>query len=579
MSAFASIFDRLRPARAAPVAAPPVDATRRSRFAPPAGSTAPGLPPVDPGIRTVSVSDLCSANAPLIDRIRLAYGADDAEFDASIAPVIEAYAAYVHMLPATPDSFFRDPGGLFRMGLEIGFYALQGTEGHIFSGRHTIAQRVELEPRWRRATFIAGLCAEAHRALSQLIVTAPDGSDWPGYLGPLLPWAHARGDRYFLRWSQHVAQETRSLGLFCLPHIVPTETMQYLSHGNSSVVPHMLACISGLPRYREPNVIDHLVRRAAAVVIDVNLQSSADRFGKPQIGSHLERYLVDAMRRLVASGKWEVNAPKSRLWFGPDGLFLIWPNSSTDIVAMLQKDQLPGIPKSPETIADILAASGVIDATEQGSLVWTIRPPESEKDLDAVRLASSTILLSAHTNTVEPLKQPLVATASAPNGPTVVSPVVLPTLPLEDSDADDEGGDLPSASAPAASPQAPSQVPPAAPATAAPRPHTTGFSLNAPPRLSPPVAAALKDIVATLNHGGATASCCTVPAGLFIPLKEFGKRSLDPSVALRAMRDAGMLHAGRGVDSCKHEFLGQPEFGVVVLPRHVAGLDPEHFVR
>jgi conjugal transfer pilus assembly protein TraI len=543
---------------------------------------------VDPGITTVSVDDLCAANEALIDRIRLAYGSDDEEFDSSIVPLIEAYAAYVHMLPATPDSFFRDPGGLFRMGLEIGFYALQGTEGHIFSGRHTIAQRVELEPRWRRATFIAGLCAEAHRALSQLIVTAPDGSDWPAYLGPLLPWAQARGDRYFLRWSHHVAQETRSLGLFCLPHIVPTDTMQYLSHGNSAVVPHMLACISGLPRYREPNVIDHLVRRSAAVVIDVNLQSSADRFGKPQIGSHLERYLVDAMRRLVASGKWEVNAPKARLWFGTDGLFLIWPNSAADIVAMLQRDQLPGIPKSPETIADILLASGVIDSTADGGLLWTIRPPESEKEFDAVRLASATILLSAHTTSVEPLKTTLVSSGASPAAPQTGAAPDLPTLPLDDADPDedDEQPSQGSLATTPGSPPPPASKPPTKAATgtasapgAASAPGTVRFALNAPARLSPPVAAALKDIVSTLNQSSSSSACCTVPAGVFVPLKEFAKRSLDPSVALRAMREAGILHAGKGVDSCKQEFLGQLEFGCVILPKYVSGLDPAHFAQ
>lgn len=568
---FGSLLARFKPPRPA---ARPVPSPPPARFAPPGRSSATGLPPVDQGIRTVPVSELCDANEALIDRIRLAYGADDETFDASILPIIAAYASYVHMLPATPDSFFRDPGGLFRMGLEIGFYALQGTEGHIFSGRHTIAQRVELEPRWRRATFIAGLCAEAHRALSQLIVTAPDGSDWPAYLGPLLPWAQSRGDRYFLRWSQHVAQETRSLGLFCLPHIVSTETMQYLSHGNSAVVPHMLACISGLPRYREPNVIDHLVQRAVAVVTDVNLQSSADRFGKPQIGSHLERYLVDAMRRLVASGKWEVNAPKARLWFGADGLFLIWPNSAADIVALLLKDQLPGIPKSPETIADILSTAGVIDSTQEGSLLWTIRPPESDKDFDAVRLSSPTILLSAHTASVEPLKTPIVSGGVAPAAATS-APVELPTLAVDEGDADDDAEVAPQP------PVAPAPSVPAAPA-APPRVHATAaaparFVLNAPPRLSPPVAAALKDIVATLNQPGTAAACCTVPAGVFVPLREFGKRSLDPSVALRSMRDAGILHAGKGIDSCKQEFLGHMEFGCVILPKYVAGLDPAHF--
>ncbi len=70
----------------------------------------------------------------------------------------------------------------------------------------------------------------------------------------------------------------------------------------------MLACISGMPIYRDANVLEQLVRRATALVIDRDLSASADRFGKPQIGAHLERYLLDAMRRLILSSPaWVVN--------------------------------------------------------------------------------------------------------------------------------------------------------------------------------------------------------------------------------------------------------------------------------
>ena len=47
------------------------------------------------------------------------------------------------MLPAPPppDNFFCEAGRLFRLGLEVAFFALQGTDGHIVSGRATISTR------------------------------------------------------------------------------------------------------------------------------------------------------------------------------------------------------------------------------------------------------------------------------------------------------------------------------------------------------------------------------------------------------------------------------------------------------
>ena len=274
-------------------------------------------PPVDPGIPVRSIDDVLAAQDDLIRRIKLSYGSDRNTFNTDLFSLIRRYAEYVHLLPATPDNHFSLPGGLLRMGLEIAFYALQATDGQIFSGRSTISHRRQLEPRWRHATFIAGLCSELHRTLSHVIVIDAKGNEWPAYLGPLNDWLHAqRASRFFLRWIPH-AQETRSLGVFALPQIIAPETLDYLAQGNSVVVPHMMACVSGMPIYREHNILEDLVRRAAALVIDRDLQSSAERYGKPRLGSHLERYLVDALRRLVVSNVlWMPNAEKSRVWYG-----------------------------------------------------------------------------------------------------------------------------------------------------------------------------------------------------------------------------------------------------------------------
>ncbi|MDP0977773.1 TraI domain-containing protein, partial [Klebsiella pneumoniae] len=68
------------------------------------------------------------------------------------------------------------------LGLETAFFSLQGTDAHIFSGRATISERRELEPRWRIATFIGGLCCDLHRTLTHLIVTPAEGEVWAAFL-------------------------------------------------------------------------------------------------------------------------------------------------------------------------------------------------------------------------------------------------------------------------------------------------------------------------------------------------------------------------------------------------------------
>src|SRR5206468_11687476 len=132
--------------------------------------------------------------------------------------------------------------------------------------------------------------------LSHVVVTDERGEEWPAYLGPLTAWLAARhSKRFFVRWLSG-AQEARALGLFALPHVVPAATMQHLASGNTVAVPQMLASLAAIPMYREQNILVDLVKRATALVIDRNLVANANRYGRPILGAHIERYLLDAMR-------------------------------------------------------------------------------------------------------------------------------------------------------------------------------------------------------------------------------------------------------------------------------------------
>ena len=542
-------------------------------------------PPVDPGIPAQPVEEVLGTHQDLIDRIKVCYGMDRATFEQELFSLIRRYAAFVHLLPATPDNYFNAPGGLLRMGLEVAFFSLQGTDGHIFSGRSTITTRRHLEPRWRHATFIAGLCCEIHRTLCHVIVTNEHGDEWQPYLLPLSSWlTRHQVSRFFLKWRPNV-HESRTVGLFALPHVIPSEVLQDLATGNSVIVPHMMASISGMPLYREHNILDDLVRRSVALVIDRYLQASADRYGTPQLGSHLERYLVDALRRLVsANSAWRPNAERSRVWFGSDGLFLVWPNAASEIRQLLESDQLPGIPKAPETMLEILVAAGVFEPKDASQATWQIVPPESKAAIDAVKLSSPAILFAG----LDPVPQPLAIalcrapdTAKPPAASSAATGKKSPTspqlsLPIEPSASDQVTAVSPLRDAdnvimptPATNDTAPAQLALA----------ISEFRLDAPMRLNPVVRDALIQIVDTLNHDKADIAACTVSAGLFIPLAEFERRKIEPSLALRALLELKMLvqPAGTQSQTVTRDFGGEQKVGLLLNPRFVAGLDPDSF--
>lgn len=544
----------------------------------------------DPGFEALPVERLLADQEALLARLKLCYGADRSSFEQELMPLVRRYAGYVHLLPATPDNYFKAPGGLLRLGLETAFFSLQGTDGHMFSGKATISARRELEPRWRLATFIGGLCCELHRVLSHLIATTPDGEEWPSFMLPLVDWLQQRGaTRYFLRWRPR-AVELRGLGLFALPMVVSASVLEGLRHDDGAIVRLLLASVGGVPQFREHNVLDELVRRSLALVIDRDLLASADRYGSPQYGSHLERYLVDAMRRLAAGhSAWAVNRDKARLWFGEDGLFLAWPEAAKDILELLEGDQLAGIPKAPDTLLDILLDAGVLTAPAEGSRNWAIFPTGAEKPIAAVRLASPAIVLAGHGTLPAPLNRSMQRSDTIPSPRATVKttppvPASHPAPPIAKpaqlSLIEADPNPVPATIAPADdAPKSDSPPPPVAAQDPAPAQRVQPICLKAPMRLNPAVRQALVEAVETLNDPPATTSVFTLREGIFIPLAEFERRGIQATVALRALADADMLYSPRknGPPTATRDVQGVATVGIVLLPRHVEGLDPLAF--
>ena len=547
-------------------------------------SSANTLSSANPGFAALPVDEVIASNADIVARIKLCYGVDRESFDRDVLALIRRYAAYVHLLPATADNYFSAPGGLLRLGLEAGFFSLQGTDGHIFSGRSTISTRRLLEPRWRHATFIAGLCCEVHRMLSHVVVTDTQGEVWSGYLQPLANWLATRKEaRYFLTWRPQ-AVETRPLAVFALPHIVPAEVLKYLSEDNATIVPHLMASIGGMPVYRDRNVLDDLVRRSLALVIDRNLMANTDRFGSPRFGAHLERYLVDALRRLAnSSSSWLPNQEKSRVWFGQDGLFLLWPSAAEDMRKVLEADQLPGIPKAAETVLELLLAAGVFESQDEEHPTWSIQPLGAKTTQEAAKLSSAAILFAGIDPPLDPLDIKLVRRAGEP------APFLPPAASQPPTRSGEQLSLMPTVASPSLT-QVASQISgeqsllpleqgPEAAMAHSPATQQLSFTLQAPLRLNPVVRDALAAVVHTLNDSAGPALGCTVAQGFFVPMREFERRGLQPSMALRALADVCMLVTSKpgGPPTFSRDFNGTPTVGIVVDPRFIAGLDIDAF--
>src|ERR1035437_4141521 len=125
----------------------------------------PMYPAADFGIGYAPVDDVIATQYALIKRLKLLAAMPEDEFDRFYMCIIRNLAVHINHLPASEHGTHNGAGGLFRLALEIGFYSLQASEARLFAARSGLEERRQLEPRWKYATFLAGICCELHRPI------------------------------------------------------------------------------------------------------------------------------------------------------------------------------------------------------------------------------------------------------------------------------------------------------------------------------------------------------------------------------------------------------------------------------
>lgn len=272
----------------------------------------------------------------LLRRIRAAAGGTQAEFDRLYLPVLKNYARHLQRLSA--DGTCRKTDAMLCLGIQVAFYALQASGGVMFSGRESAERRRILEPRWRYATFIAGLCVEACRPLGESGTAA------------------------------------------AMAKILPADCAQYLREGGNHVFPAMLDAIAGASGQGEYFALRRIVDDVRSRVLGQDEDAA------------LAPCLIDAMRRLFRNGTWKVGERKARLWYAVDGLYLVWKTAANEIGDLFDRERIQGPPRDADALRDILARAGVIEPNGRGGFLWNIRPPNAANSLIAVKINDPQLL-------------------------------------------------------------------------------------------------------------------------------------------------------------------------------------------
>lgn len=393
-------------------------------------------PPFDKGIPVIEIDKILQSQQELIDRIYRTAGVSRGDFDRLYKPPICNLARHVHLLPATSTTYFRGTGGLFRMSLEIALNSLQSANASVFPVGGGVERRFFIQPKWNLATFLAGMCCQNYRTLNSMAVLTRDSAQWTPLLDSLYDWGKKlNAEVYFVRWMEDVqVHGAQASSAYSISQVVPHDVLQYLASDNNQVVPAMTAAIAGVETNTSENPIGRLVAPVITRVIEDDLKRSATNYGHLVIGAHLEMHLVDAMRRLVRGGKWIANnqASGGRLWLGQEGVFVDWQVAAGDIANLLAKDSFAGIPKDPDTLADLLVSANLLQPNPRGARYWTIVTPGGlEAKEGMVKLREGTVIFPQGYD-FDPFKN-VTLTLSTPTQSTSTKSATSSSTPLQSS--------------------------------------------------------------------------------------------------------------------------------------------------
>lgn len=365
----------------------------------------PRYPPFVTGFPVAHSKRVLGSQSELIYSIKNSIGLTNDDYERLVHPVVQRFAEFVHLLPASESHHHRGAGGLFRHGLEVGFETLKATEGFTPYANPVNTEAPKLKKQkhviWRLGNFYAGLLHDIGKPLSDLRVTDRNGViQWEPDIESLYDWGQRNDiDRYFIHWNHNRYEMHEAFNLLMVDKILGPEVNRYMKTVGPHLYHEMLKAIGNCE-----NGSDIAQRVLQSDTRSVELDLAFNEYDPSTQGAAIpvEAYIMDAMRKLVSDNVWKINQKGARVWYIQDSLFIVWKQAVEDIHAHLKKHRIPGVPRSYMTLAEILIGRGyaIPFSTEEGtSELWKVSPDiltradNKRIELQMLRLKKPTSLL------------------------------------------------------------------------------------------------------------------------------------------------------------------------------------------
>jgi conjugal transfer pilus assembly protein TraI len=251
--------------------------------------------------------------------------------------------------------------------------------------------RREMEPRWQLAVFLAGMCHDAGKPVTDLTVTNKERtSTWHPITEDLFSWAIKNSvHAYFLEWREGRGKQHTALSSLIAERIIGAESLAWIAEVDTDLVVWLMESLAGNPG--PTNLICDLVTKADQTSVERDLKTLGVAMAGYDLGVPVERHLIDIMRRFVREGMWLVNIPGARLWNIEGHLYLVWPAAGEELARQIKEDGVPGMPRTPDGILDMLTDRGMAFLKEDVSpeeRLWKIAPAVLAEKIPDIKLTA-----------------------------------------------------------------------------------------------------------------------------------------------------------------------------------------------
>jgi integrating conjugative element relaxase (TIGR03760 family) len=184
----------------------------------------------------------------LVDTLRTKLGLPAEVFEQAVQPVIEAYAEFVQLLPASESDHHAEPGGLFTRGMEVVGLALDYRRGQILPPSAAPEAIGEQAHRWTYAVFVAALLHDVGKPIADLRVMMRDAQGSTGLWSSLADSLGKRGATSyraeFIERGTPQGELHQNLPLLLLDRIVPAPILEWLA-ADAALARELWAFLSG----------------------------------------------------------------------------------------------------------------------------------------------------------------------------------------------------------------------------------------------------------------------------------------------------------------------------------------------